>query len=700
MPLRPTEPNAKIKEAKMQNKRNKLVLFAVLTVVMTFGLWPVAGAAPVFADDSMSSSNSTVLESERQPASAPEPTLAGQGSTEGQGAKDPVPAPVGGNNKSESGDQARIAAEAAEHTHDGVSFTEAWADAGALPAESGNYYLTTDVTITQTWEPADGTSLCLNGHTITADIANAGDGGCAIQVNVGYTFGLYDCGNGMLQPASDKSISAGVNSEGGATFNLYGGTIKGFAEGVMTNLSKANEERQTDSYGTFNMLGGTITGCTTHGVYVFSGTFNMKDGRITQNKGDSDGAGVYVQWSTFNMSGGEISNNVADRNGGGLYVYRTSDIAISGGSITGNSALGTGQAEGDEAGNGGGVYVRGHELYPVSILVTGGAIKDNSASKLGGGVYLNKYATLKVSGTPEVSGNTAADKASNVQIGDKPITVAGKLEDGASIGVTCASDSDKSEVKKEATTGDTTDTSVFTSGYKSAGNTVDPATYYSSDDEAYLVGWTEDSEEARLVTAYNVVVEEAKNGTVTASLAKAREGDTVTLAVTPSDGYRLKALTVLDANKKEVEVANNAFSMPASDVTVSATFETTHYAISFDANGGSGTMDTQLVPTGESAELTANKFTRSGYTFGGWNTAKDGSGTSYKDKETVTPSGDMTLYAQWTKNATASSGTTSSNKSSGSTLSKTADPTSAAGVAAALVAGVGAVCAGIRRRRR
>ena len=63
----------------------------------------------------------------------------------------------------------------------------------------------------------------------------------------------------------------------------------------------------------------------------------------------------------------------------------------------------------------------------------------------------------------------------------------------------------------------------------------------------------------------------------------------------------------------------------------------------------------QTAEAGATVTLTANAFTRDGYTFAGWNTAKDGSGTSYKDKAEVKLEGDMTLYAQWAKKAAAKS---------------------------------------------
>ena len=69
--------------------------------------------------------------------------------------------------------------------------------------------------------------------------------------------------------------------------------------------------------------------------------------------------------------------------------------------------------------------------------------------------------------------------------------------------------------------------------------------------------------------------------------------------------------------------------------------------ITFDANGGKGTMGTQTVKPNEATALTANTFTRADYDFTGWNTAKDGTGTAYGDKANITTNENVTLYAQW-----------------------------------------------------
>lgn len=77
-----------------------------------------------------------------------------------------------------------------------------------------------------------------------------------------------------------------------------------------------------------------------------------------------------------------------------------------------------------------------------------------------------------------------------------------------------------------------------------------------------------------------------------------------------------------------------------------------NYSIAFDANGGSGSMSAQQVTEGDSqASLSQNTFTRTGYTFSSWNTAADGSGTTYESTALASSVyNGTTLYAQWKPN--------------------------------------------------
>lgn len=70
--------------------------------------------------------------------------------------------------------------------------------------------------------------------------------------------------------------------------------------------------------------------------------------------------------------------------------------------------------------------------------------------------------------------------------------------------------------------------------------------------------------------------------------------------------------------------------------------------ITFNANDGSGTVPSAISTyVGVANTIPSNSLTRTGYTFNGWNTASDGSGTAYATGSTITPTGDVTLYAQW-----------------------------------------------------
>lgn len=69
--------------------------------------------------------------------------------------------------------------------------------------------------------------------------------------------------------------------------------------------------------------------------------------------------------------------------------------------------------------------------------------------------------------------------------------------------------------------------------------------------------------------------------------------------------------------------------------------------VDFDPNGGAGAMAAQTAPRGTPAALTPNAFTRDQYSFAGWNTAADGSGTPYADQASFDFAADITLYAQW-----------------------------------------------------
>ncbi|MBH8621561.1 InlB B-repeat-containing protein [Bifidobacterium adolescentis] len=67
----------------------------------------------------------------------------------------------------------------------------------------------------------------------------------------------------------------------------------------------------------------------------------------------------------------------------------------------------------------------------------------------------------------------------------------------------------------------------------------------------------------------------------------------------------------------------------------------------YDSNDGNGSMDSRNQESGSTVTVADNGFTRDGYTFTGWNTSPNGTGTDYKPGDALTVTADTTLYAQW-----------------------------------------------------
>ena len=254
----------------------------------------------------------------------------------------------------------------------------------------GHYYLISDVKVSETWHPADGVVLCLNGHSITATTTSIN----VIEVDKGKTFTLTDCGTaGTVTHEAEKR-----------------------GRGVMV-------------FGTFNLYGGNITGNQTDGNYNDRGTF---------------GAGVYVAtYSVFNMYGGKITDNMGYSGGGSVYVaptYADSSRAVfnmSGGEISGNSSL---------LGNSSGVYVNGGEF-----IMSGGSITGNAGYGVDLCDYKNNVGAtypgaFTVSGKVSVTGNYKNVYNNGTLVGTldynvflstgKTITVEGTLDAASKIGIT------------------------------------------------------------------------------------------------------------------------------------------------------------------------------------------------------------------------------------------------------------------------
>ena len=336
----------------------------------------------------------------------------------------------------------------------------------------GNYYLTKDIEMKETWEPNAGVVLCLNGHSISntyKDNLRPNDEKATIQIISG-KFTLTDCSrdeNGQNKGSvthANGSRGTGVTFYNKDTsFDMYGGNIRGnyavnhypkwTGAGVYVAASRCH----------FTMYGGSISDNQGHGVSVVEGaTFTMNGGSITNNTiSGSSGAGV-VNCGTVVMNKGLISkNSITDGDGGGAGVHNgpavinanyqkpvfemrggeisenTTTTKGSGGGISNLDAICTitsGSICGNQAGNGGGVnnassvfemqggkiignrangYSGGGvnnntELAKGSFTMSGGVIKENQAAQYGGGVACYEYTTTTGKGVLTISVKNAA----------------------------------------------------------------------------------------------------------------------------------------------------------------------------------------------------------------------------------------------------------------------------------------------------
>ena len=307
---------------------------------------------------------------------------------------------------------------------------------------AGNYYLTTDITLSQPWVPKNNVNLCLNGHNITfTKNTSYGDYNVIVIENIGLNLcDAHGQGTVIAEKGASGDICGGVDIEENGVFNLYDGAkINAHDWGVWIN-----------SQGSFTMYGGTVTGKEREGVHVSQAAeFNMKGGEIRDCE---IGGGVLVMGRStsnsnslvggrFEMTGGKICNNTSAgaENGGGVTVlygqYGSGIFNMEGGEISDNKA---------KNGNGGGVYIKCNadaSYYPGRFTMLGGTISGNTAKNgKGGGVYVEtdqstKDVAMFIFGRDaKITNNTD----SNVYLCDNNTIVISwyGLKSGASMGVT------------------------------------------------------------------------------------------------------------------------------------------------------------------------------------------------------------------------------------------------------------------------
>ena len=534
------------------------------------------------------------------------------------------------------------------------------------------------------------------------------------------TLNLVDSrGHGTITHG-DTGKAHGVAVLTSGHFNMYDGIISGNTTGVYTQS------------GTFVMYGGKISGNMANsaggGVFVNQGgTFTMHGGTISGNAATS-GGGVYVGGSSdtgsFTMYGGTITGNRTTKdeqgygNGGGVNAFYGT-FTMYGGTISNNTATR----------NGGGVEVK-------IFTMSGGTISNNTASINGGGVFVDgeNSGTFNLSGNPTISGNEASGAASNVYLftGTK-IAVTGALNPTAPIGVTKGITggvftsgagtpggitagnlasifvSEQTGYSVVLDNGEAKLAALYAVIWKNADGTV------LKTDEAVVSGTTPSydgetpTKAADAQYTYTFTGWDPTPAAVTGDATyKAKYSSTVnqyTVTFVDSDGTTiLKAATAYDYGTAAADIVKPADPAKAADaentyafagwspaiatVTGDATYTATYAAtpknttppaeptvtVSFDANGGAGTMPDATVARGSAYTLPANGFTApSGKTFANWRIGSE----SYRAGSVYTVGADTTVAAVWTDAAPSGGGSSSGRSGSsggGSSTTTTTTP--------------------------
>lgn len=204
-----------------------------------------------------------------------------------------------------------------------------------------------------------------------------------------------------------------------------------------------------------------------------------------------------------------------------------------------------------------------------------------------------------------------------------------------------------SAIKKNQTT-----KNGYTVTYDAQSGTCDKASETAQDTVKYTFSkWAEGSATGTKYDA-GASYTPAANVTMYATWSESVTNGSVTLPTPTQEGYEFLGWVTSTSNGENVGKGGQSY-IPKKNLTLYAKWEQSTYTVIFDSNGGTGNMDNQLIKVGASTKLNANAFSKTGYTFSGWSTTRNGA-KKYNNQESVkdltTAGKTYTLYAVWEAN--------------------------------------------------
>lgn len=478
-----------------------------------------------------------------------------------------------------------------------------------------------------------GASLYLKGGTSTLDFKGPGPGERSATSFVTISNGnVYMYDNVTLSnnySGSTGSSCGGVKLTNDANFYMYGGSIERNAVESSEFGGAAVHLEQPTAY--FKMTGGNISDnyCYYGGaLFASSGaTIDIENGTFTNNEATAYGGVAFIyDDTTMNIKNSTITNNTAYA-GGFLINYGT--VNMSGNTIKGNSAT-----------YGGAIYSEGY------ITSVNDDISENTSDGYGGGVCIDGIsADFSKS---KVYNNKATQGASDFYIDNATEEI--KIMEPGLMGKQATIDGETVNVNlyRRDNPGDRYSLTNITSPVLVPNVTGGNQYLLIATGDGYEVAYDDGSsstENAKTFVGSGSTVKLDLDGGTCSETELTITANTVIEKPT-KEGFRFKGWSLI-----QLEAYDLAFKANWEEITTST------YIVKFDANGGDGEMAAQEFIYGEEANLNENKFTKSGYTFTGWNTKADGTGDSYTDKQSIKDLTDedeavITFYAQWKEEAT------------------------------------------------
>jgi uncharacterized repeat protein (TIGR02543 family) len=489
---------------------------------------------------------------------------------------------------------------------------------------TGNTYTVSSTDVTLTAE------LAYNTYTVQFK-ANGGSGSMSDQLftygtaqdltanafnRVGYTFvGWNTQADGNGTSYKDKESVNNLTTTNGGTVNLWAQwTVNTYT--VTLNNQSATTAGTASVTATYNAAMPTITVPTKTG-YTFGGYFTEANGGGTQYY-NADGTSaknwnltaattLYAKWSldtytiTYNLAGGSVATPNPE-----TYTIESGDITLVNPTRTGYTFAGW----------------TGTDLATptMSVTISTGSYGDKS--------YTATWTANTYTITYDLAGGnvaTANPETYTIESGD--ITIVNPTRTGYTFAGWTGTDLASPTMSVTISTG-------------------------SYGDKSYTATWT--------ANTYTVTLNNQSATTTGSESATATYNAAMPAITVPTKkGYTFGGYyTETNGGGTQYYYADGTsanYWNIAEATTLYAKWTANTYTVKFNGNGGTcgdGEMGDQTFTYDEAQNITANAFTRTGYTFAGWNTQADGNGTSYSDKESVNNlttenNGTVTLYAKW-----------------------------------------------------